>query len=270
VIRYGEVPVSLFRPTVHSEAYQLKKREWLIRAEDIAGARFLVKDGREIIIDKVGNGGEETVQLFVKASCMGALLMQRGIVPYHGSAVAINKKAAIFCGGIGSGKSTLTALLYSRGYPVIADDLCGVLTEMDRSPLLLPGPSVMKIWADSLDALGIKRSGLRRIHRGMDKYFFPVQGVRPHERFSARCMYLLNPSNVERPILRPLYGIEKLIEVQANLYKIRLQDTRKIWPGFLDLLAGFLRHVRVMLLTYPRNMMLLEELGDMVESDFCR
>ena len=41
---------------------------------------------------------------------MGALLMQRKILPLHGSAIAIDGKAYAFVGDSGAGKSTLLQL----------------------------------------------------------------------------------------------------------------------------------------------------------------
>ena len=48
-------------------------------------------------------------------TCMGALLMQRKIFPFHGSAIAINGKAYAIVGDSGAGKSTLASAFLKKG-----------------------------------------------------------------------------------------------------------------------------------------------------------
>ena len=57
---------------------------------------------------------------------MGAILMQRKILPLHGSAIAIDGKAYAIVGDSGAGKSTLASAFLKRGYQLLSDDVITV------------------------------------------------------------------------------------------------------------------------------------------------
>lgn len=52
-------------------------------------AIYAVREGKEIEVSIFSGADPDTVRLFVLGTCMGALLMQRRILPIHGSAVVI-------------------------------------------------------------------------------------------------------------------------------------------------------------------------------------
>ena len=52
----------------------------------IAGvANYWVHDGREIVVDAVNGASLEDVRIYLLGSAMGAVLHQRGLLPFHGS-----------------------------------------------------------------------------------------------------------------------------------------------------------------------------------------
>src|SRR2546425_5228639 len=68
----------------------------------------------------------ETMRLFRRGPVAAALLRVRGYVVLHASAVALDGGATCFLGASGWGKSTLAALLHTRGHAVIADDVAAI------------------------------------------------------------------------------------------------------------------------------------------------
>lgn len=72
-------------------------------------AIFRIQSGDSIIVSPYPNVDFDKVRLFLLGTCMGILLMQRKILPLHGSAIAINGKAFAIVGESGAGKSTLAA-----------------------------------------------------------------------------------------------------------------------------------------------------------------
>ena len=121
-ITYGRVPEGLTEPFPEKFCYQTAPGLFLLKIPNIA--RYLVKNGKEIIIDRAPQANDTDVRLFLLGSVMGALIHQRGGLPLHGSAIRLpDGTAAIFMGLSGVGKSTLAAAFHQRGYEVAADDV---------------------------------------------------------------------------------------------------------------------------------------------------
>jgi hypothetical protein len=80
----------------------------------------------------------------------------------HASAIAMEGNVVAVLGVSGQGKSTLAAWLASQGRPVLTDD-CLVLRwdEDEREWLAQPSYESVRLWPDSVDALGINKAGLR-------------------------------------------------------------------------------------------------------------
>jgi hypothetical protein len=75
-IRFGPVPEALEDPVAKGVLYQAKPNQFLLKLEKIA--RFLILDGREILIERAPEVTEDEVVLFLFNSAFGALLHQRG------------------------------------------------------------------------------------------------------------------------------------------------------------------------------------------------
>ena len=82
-------------------------------------AIFSIENGKTIIVSPFINIDEDLIRLYILGTCMGVILMQRKILPLHGSAVTINGKAYAFIGFSGVGKSTLASAFLREGYPAI-------------------------------------------------------------------------------------------------------------------------------------------------------
>lgn len=116
-------------------------------------AQFFVAGGRSIAIGAARGAEEREIRLFLLGSAMGVLLHQRGVLPLHANAVAIDGAAIAFTGHSGSGKSTLAAWFHDRGYRVLADDVCVVRTHEGQA-MAFPGLPRLRLWHDALEASG--------------------------------------------------------------------------------------------------------------------
>jgi hypothetical protein len=103
----GPVPQALDDAKKKGVLYQISPDRFLLGLGKIA--RYLVSEGREIVIERVPGGSDDAVRVFLFGSVFGALLHQRGVLPLHGSAVMPSRGATIFAGPSGSGKSMLAA-----------------------------------------------------------------------------------------------------------------------------------------------------------------
>jgi hypothetical protein len=93
--------------------------------------RFHIRGGREILVDPLPGADPFLLRTMLQGRLMAYLLRQRGCLPLHASAVAIDGQAILFLGESGAGKSTTAAAFYSRGHSVLADDV-GAVRVVDR------------------------------------------------------------------------------------------------------------------------------------------
>ena len=116
-------------------------------------ARFGIVEGRSIVVEPAPGARAGDIRLFLLGSAMGALLHQRGLLPLHANAVALDGRAAAFMGRSGAGKSTLAAWFHDRGERILADDVC-VIETGGEGALAFPGLPRLRLWEDALEASG--------------------------------------------------------------------------------------------------------------------
>ncbi|CAM4186095.1 aldolase [Paenibacillus xylanexedens] len=136
---------------------------------------FLMEQGKRIVVSPIPGADEKKVRLFILGTCMAVIMMQRGILPLHGSAVVIDGWAYAFVGHSGAGKSTLSAALASRGYPLLTDDVVALTWDAGGRAIVSPGYPQQKLWQPSLDGFGMKEQDYATVHAEITKYAIPVQ-----------------------------------------------------------------------------------------------
>ncbi len=131
-----------------------------------------------MLIDPLGTDDGDVVAFFA-SSPFTALLQQRGVATLHAAAVATEAGAVMLLGRSGIGKSSLAAALVERGYPLLADDVTGVMLDAGGRPVALPAFAHQRLWGhpgrDALaragavegaaevgEVLGAVATGLRR------------------------------------------------------------------------------------------------------------
>ncbi|MGP1907753.1 aldolase [Metabacillus sp. JX24] len=135
---------------------------------------FLVSKGNEIFYSPEKNADDDLIRLYLLGSCMGAILMQRKILPLHGSAFAFGGKAYAIVGDSGAGKSTLASALINRGCSLLTDDVIPVTFHSNGIPYVTPAYPHQKLWLSSLDAFGMNAEKYSKIFNRETKYSVPV------------------------------------------------------------------------------------------------
>lgn len=131
---------------------------------------------------------------------LGGILPQRGLMVLHGSAVLLGDRAIALAGASGAGKSTTAAVLCSLGGRLICDDLCAINGAESR---VVSGTSVLKLWPDSVEALGIESARARAVRPGLSKRFLPLAWPRS---LSAHSKKTWNPPTLQPHDLIPSGG----------------------------------------------------------------
>jgi hypothetical protein len=182
--------------------------------------RFLVKSGREIIIDRAAGVSDRNLRVYLLGSAFGAVLHQRGVLALHANAVVIDGKVFAFIGHSGAGKSTLAAWFHARGHIVLADDVCAVSFASDGQPVALPGVPRLRLWKDALDHAGQDSRDFELSFDGADKYDVPAPLKAEQEATPLAACYWLDEPEIAGPLTIDRVTGAKAVEVlMTNTYR---------------------------------------------------
>jgi len=198
--------------------YAGNKEEVYFRIKNVA--IFCVQYGRKISVSPFPGADENQIRLYVLGTCLGTLLMQRKILPLHGSAVVINEEAYAIVGDSGAGKSTLAAAFLEKGYQLLSDDVIAVTGTSDSDkPVVYPSYPQQKLWQESLDQLKMDASQYQPLYMETNKYAIPVRS-----QFCAKSLPLVGiielvKTEQESAVMRQLHSLDALLLLNKHTYR---------------------------------------------------
>ncbi len=259
LIEKGKVPRKLTNPEKVGVRYQAKKNEFLLFVDNIC--KFYILNGSKIIIEDVGNPSLSEIKLFLLGSAFGALIFQRGKIPFHGSTVLINNKAIIISGVSGAGKSTATAELVLQGYPIIADDV-SLIDIVDNKVCVFPGFARIKLWADTIKLLKIS-DNLEKIRPQLEKYSFPVDNYHNKET-EISTVVIIKTKNTEGVIIKELKGVEKFKILNNNIYRKQFAKSLKVEQEQFKIVSQMSAKVKLYVLERPNSSNSVKEVANTI------
>ncbi len=183
--------------------------------------RFLIRGGREVIVDEGAAAHMPDVETFLVGAVSGVLLHQRNDLALHASCVAIDDRAVAFVGPSGRGKSTLAAFLAARGFALLTDDVCRIVFQRQHV-CVVPGSCRLRLWPDAARALDHAPETLPTGRSGHPKrvLVLPVGSVDPVPL--AAVIRLAIDTRLKTPSLSRLSGPASVMPVEDLLYRARL------------------------------------------------
>ncbi len=282
----GEFP-SWFSNNSQSQIYYLNPRfddngEPLLcvwkRADNYFHLRY--SDHTEFLVSDNGSSvfarWPETLTLedtatYLLGPILAFVLLLRGIVSLHASAIAIDNRVVVLVGPAGAGKSTTAAAFARKGYSILSDDVA-IIDDHGLQFFVQPSYPRIRLWPESVrtlcgadDALPLLTPtwGKRFLDLTTDEYRFqtdalPLAGI-----------YILEErlNNIDLPkVTKSSFG-EGLKALVANTYATYLKDKRMRAQEF-DLLGRLVSNVPVRLLTPHEDPAYLDRLCAVVVEDF--
>ena len=244
VARLGAVPESLPGGGVPLDGLQVAGSQALLKLPGVA--RFLVTDGREIVIDPHPGVSDRQLRLFLLGSVLGILCHQRGPLLLHANAIVAGGAAFAFAGPSGAGKSTLAAAFQQRGYELLADDVCMVDIDPAGTPFAWPGIPRLKLWADAARQFGHDCSALDRVSDDVDKYHVPARRRVDTRAVPFQRLYLLagrEDDGAQDPVR--LRGQEAMAAVMAHTYRGFCLETMGLLPRHFRQCSALLSSIAV-------------------------
>lgn len=242
--------------------YQAGKDEFLLETDRIA--KFYIKNGNKIIVEPYKKEIDKEVRLFLLGSAFGALFLQRGLLPIHGSAIQFGHSTSIFTGLSGAGKSSIAAWFVQQGYQILADDI----SVINHSLEVEPGFPNMKIWKDVLEKLGISTDSLSSIRPDIQKYKYSVENNFCSQPLPVKNIFIINPKNTPGFESEELTGIEKFNAIKNNTFRYRFVEGLQKQQEHFTVINRLLKQVKVYRIKRPQAPVMLKEFADFLLENF--
>lgn len=239
--------------------------------------RFNYADETEFLVDRAGTEvwahwsaplTLEDTTTYLLGPVMGFVMLLRGIVCLHASAIAVDNKAIALLGPAGSGKSTTAAAFSDRGYSILAED---VVTLDDRGNhfLVRPGYPCIRLWPASVKALYGSETHLPKLTPNWDKCYLDLKNQFHAEPLPLGAVYHLGERrhDVVAPLVQSLDRSEGLLSLIANTYATKLMDKQMRAREF-ELLTRVLNNVPLRRVTPHADPARIPELCDSILNDF--
>lgn len=244
--------------------------------------RFAYADNTEFVVDREGREiwttwpeplTLEDTATYLLGQVMGFVLLLRGLVCLHASAIVVDGAAIALVGPAGAGKSTTAAAFAARGFSVLAEDVVTLDDRGDRF-LVRPAYPCIRLWPASAATLYGSQSALPPLTPNWDKCYLDLtqqSGQFMNEPRRLEAIYLLaeRSEDPRAPFVEPLDHPEGLISLIANTYGTKLLDKQMRAREF-ELLSRILAHVPLRRVTPHTDAGQLAALCDRIVSDFER
>jgi len=265
-VRYDTVPKSLPGAIRKGVRYQVSRGRLWLGVDEVA--RYLVVDGREIIIDRHPKASDDDVRVFLLGPAIAALLHERAILVLNASSVEINGYSMAILGRSGSGKSTLAAGFFKRGYNVVTDGLCAVSLS-EGTPRVLAGCPQILLWPDALKTINIDPDALDPIRPGLGKRILPLPRQRMSDSLPLKHMYLLGlKSKTMSAELEPQHGRNKFKLLGIHTYGTQFLEGLGTEMAYIKNLTILSKQVPLTLAQRTQWPNPLDELIDLLLEDF--
>ncbi len=251
----GTVPASIEgvfidEPEVN---YTINNNELLFRVKNIA--KYYATNGNSIIVEIEDIKNEmRTIRLYILATVMASVLLQRKLLPLHASAIIMDNQLILITGDSGAGKSTALAGLIKKGHAVFSDDVI-VLHNKLATVVATASYPMIKLWDDTMVKLEHELFDDRSfiIKPGMDKY-----GIFFHKQFNqnsyaVKKIIILKKNGINQIVSRKITGAEIFKELAKQIYRpMLLQDNNLLLLTF-NLFSSLMNTVSVYEITRPEE-----------------
>ena len=239
--------------------------------------RFTYSDQTEFLVDQCGTEvwakwaeplTIEDTATYLLGPVMGFVMLLRGVVCLHASAIAVGDKAIALLGPAGSGKSTTAAAFSERGYSVLAEDVV-TLDDRGRSFLVRPGYPCIRLWPASVKALYGSETHLPKLTPNWDKCYLDLKEQFYAEPLPLAAIYHLGERrhDTSAPFVKTLDRSEGLLSLIANTYATKLMDKRMRAREF-ELLTRVMNNVPLRRITPHADPARIPELCGTILNDF--
>ena len=243
---------------------------------------FLIKDGREIIVDPVDRTDPLKLAPSILGPAMSVILRQRGYLVLHASCVAIEGRASMsdksasfgqqtmaiaFLGASGAGKSTFAQAFHSQGYKILTDDVMAIQFDQGH-PHVVPSLPQSKLTAQAATALGIRHDHCSVLFTNADKLSYIFKHGFQETPLPLRQIYVLDKGAHHK--ITPLSRQTAFAELVRHTRAVNTMTAPEHTTAHLRQCARLLQAVPVAQFTRRPSLTELPALMDLVRADLAQ
>lgn len=249
---------------VDSEDDFIVKPNWIMfRIEEVA--LFLIENGNRIVFSPFDGANKDEIRLYLLGSSMGALLLQRKILPLHGSAIAIDGKAYAIVGDSGAGKSTLASAFLQRGYSLLSDDVIPVSLNENNIPIVTPAYPQQKLWLESLNQFGMTSNHYKSLVAREDKFAVPIPSQFARDSLPLAGIFeLVKSEEYEEITLQPIQDLERFYKLYYHTYRNFFIPEAGLMDWHFAMSSKMLNKICFYQLCRPTNQFTAHHLTDLI------
>lgn len=249
----------------------------VFRVLDGSYYRFRYADETEFVVDKAGTEvwaawreplTIEDTATYLLGPVLGFVMLLRGVVCLHASAVAIGDEVIALLGPAGAGKSTTAAAFAERGYSVLAEDVV-TLDDCGDQFFVRPGYPCIRLWPAAVKALYGSETHLPKLTPNWDKCYLDLSDNFQREPLRLAAIYHLGERrhDAAAPFVQGLDRAEGLMSLVANTYATKLMDKQMRAREF-ELLTRVVSNIPLRRVTPHSEIAHIPELCTRILSDF--
>lgn len=244
------------------EYFVIKKGSIIFRMPEVG--IFLIQSGNRIVVSPFDGAPEDEIRLYILGTCMGAILMQRMILPLHGSAVAINGKAYVIVGDSGAGKSTLASAFLKRGYQLMSDDVIPVTLTNENVPIVTPSYPQQKLWLESLNHFKMDSNNFSPLIVREDKFAVPVQDQFVTEPLPLAGVFELIKGDNDEIEVNPIQHLQRFYKLYYHTYRNFFIQQSGLMDWHFNISAKLINKIDFFQLRRPTNRFTAPDLSDLI------
>ncbi|MFJ7974849.1 aldolase [Peribacillus sp. NPDC096379] len=262
VIKKEDLTVTWAKQFVTNEHYVINENSVIFQVPHVA--TYLIRNGNEILFSPLEGSQENEIRIYILGTCMGAVLLQRKILPLHGSAVAIDGKAYAIVGDSGVGKSTLASAFLNNGYRLLSDDVIPVSLNKENIPVVAPAYPQQKLWLESLNQFGMVSSNYQPLVDRDTKFAIPVHSQFANESLPLAGVIELVKTEADEVEMYPIQKMERFLVLFNHTYRNLFIEPSELIDWHFNTSAKMVKHIDLYRLHRPVSYFTAHELTDII------
>jgi hypothetical protein len=229
--------------------------------------QFYLRDGREVMYEPEAGIADDEIVPDMMGAAMCMILVQRGTLALHASAVSDGESAVAFLGHSGYGKSTLAAAFREAGYGWITDDVLAI-TPAAPQPYVTSSFPNGKLLPDTAAALGYAENALQPLYANATKLTYTADENFVRDRIPLKKIYLLAWGDVNQ--VTPLPSNKAILAIHHYARGLKALTSSSSKSAYFQKAGQLAEQVPMAILQRQPNLNGLSNLLEFIRQDWVK